>query len=129
MSLLHLFDRALARERQDSTAPLAQPVAELRPWHPGRELDVQLEPGWLAKDVQKAAERMERPTDDQPITVRLADLRACRPDMPIRTPEEDAATVELVLACVVEGWQLSPKGLDRVRGALWAGLEQAGVVT
>jgi len=111
MSLLHLFDRALARERQDSAAPLAMPVAELRTVHPGRELQ--------GTDTSV----------DTPITVRLADLRACRPDMPVRTPEEDAATVELVLACVVEGWQLSPKGLDRVRGALWAGLEQAGVVT
>lgn len=132
MNLLRLFDRDASRERQDSTAPLAQPVAELRTAHPGREY---LGPETAGARLNAMFRAMEEDLDP-PIVTSLAALRACRPDAGIPRPDpiEVARMVETVARRTYE----SATGLEwagattrvrkRVRDGVRVGMQEVGVI-
>jgi hypothetical protein len=101
---MNLFTRDYLRAKQDAAAPLA-PLAPIVAY-PGRELDV-------------------------PLSISLAAVRGCVGDHALlrRTPDEDAAIVEMVLARLVAGRQLTPRGIAKVREDLRDALAEAGVLS
>jgi hypothetical protein len=99
--LQYFVDRDRRRAEQDAAAPLAPSIVTL---HPGRELDV-------------------------PLSISLAAVRGCVGDHALlrRSADEDAAIVEMVLARLVAGRQLTVRGLDKVRADLRSALVEAGL--
>jgi hypothetical protein len=103
MDILARLSRDRRRAKQDLAARLA-PLApvEFRTVHPGRELDV-------------------------PLTISLTAVRGDH-TLLRRSPEEDAAIVEIVLSRLVAGRQLTARGLAKVRADLRDALMEAGLV-
>lgn len=134
--LQYMLPRELARAWQDSAAPVATPIAgepdEMRTVHPGRE--VQLEPGWLARDAQRAAARMEQLFAEPPIEINLASLRSCRPEPSRPDPVETERMVGIVARLVYETatgleWAAATaRARGKVRRGVRAGLAEIGVV-
>ena len=113
----HVLPRDIARAWQDSSAPVAETLAQREP-----ETMAPYRPT-PTPDIARAMAAI-----DTPIAVSLAALRACRPDMEDAPPPDTAAIVDTLLRHVTAGWTLTARGKQRVRDGIVRGLVEAGVV-